>query len=422
MNSELVYPRFRWFVFATLCIVTASTAVALIAPAPLMGPIAKALGISIGEAAGATMGTFNLFVAISALAGGWFLDKFGAVRVWAACLILIIAGELLMPVFGSGFWGLNNLRVMEGLGTGPIMASTARIAAQWFPVKERGIVTGVQGMAMGLGITLGFILAPAVFETTGNWAVTMAWLSFLPVIALVMTALIAFGPKAPGIAAAESNDAVGAESAFMQAIKLPVTWMAILCVVMMSWAFQAINDLIPGYIAVEAPVGLGKGPTAAGQFMTAFSMSFTIGALLSGFILEKVLKGQSKPLVFLGYLGTVVFTFALRIPLVTSNDTLLLICLILNGLLSAWCIPPSVAFIARNYPEHLTGKLGGLAQGIGVFGGTAGAFTGAYAIHATGYYDASIYIIVGIAILGCLSALGLNAPKDNVISHNGIAQ
>lgn len=422
MNTELVYPRFRWFVFVTLCIVTASTAVALIAPAPLMGPIAKALGISIGEAAGATMGTFNLFVAISALAGGWFLDKFGAVRVWATCLILIILGELLMPVFGGSFWGLNNLRIIEGLGTGPIMASTARIAAQWFPAKERGIVTGVQGMAMGLGITLGFIIAPAVFEATGNWAVTMAWLSFLPVIALVMTAIIAFGPKAPTVAAVENNEAAGTQSAFMQAVKMPVTWMAILCVVMMSWAFQAINDLIPGYIAVDAPVGLGKGPMAAGQFMTAFSMSFTIGAFLSGFILEKFLKGQSKPLVFLGYLGTVIFTFALRVPFVTANDTILLICLILNGLFAAWCIPPSVAFIARNYPEHLTGKLGGLAQGIGIFGGTAGAFSGAYAIHATGFYDASIYIIVVVAILGCLAALGLNPPKSTIETNSGISQ
>lgn len=421
MNTELVYPRFRWFVFVTLCIVTASTAVALIAPAPLMGPIAKALDISIGEAAGATMGTFNLFVAISALVGGWFLDKFGAVRVWAACLILIIVGELLMPVFGGTFWGLNNLRIIEGLGTGPIMASTARIAAQWFPVKERGIVTGVQGMAMGLGITLGFIIAPAVFETTGNWAVTMAWLSFLPVIALIMTAVIAFGPKAPTAAIIEAQ-IDGSANEFMQAAKLPVTWMAILCVVMMSWAFQAINDLIPGYIAVDAPVGLGKGPMAAGKFMTAFSMSFTLGALLSGFILEKLLKGQSKPLVFLGYLGTVIFTFCLRVPFVISNEVLLLLCLILNGLFAAWCIPPSVAFIARNYPEHLTGKLGGLAQGIGIFGGTAGAFSGAYAIHATGFYDASIYIIVVIAILGCLSALGLNPPKNIAIINKGIPQ
>jgi len=411
MSNSTVYPGFRWFVFVTLCIVTASTAVALISPAPLMGPIAKSLGISLGEASGATMGTFNLFVALSALVGGWFLDKFGAVRVWVTCLILIIIGEIAMPSFGTSFWGLNNLRIIQGLGTGPIMASTARVAAQWFPRHERGIVTGIQGMAMGLGIAIGFIIAPAVFGATGNWASAIAWLSVIPLIALVMALVVYFGPKPPTELEEETSLTEENKSVFLLALKLPVTWAAILCVVMQSWTFQAINDLIPGYIAVESPVGLGKGPMAAGQYMTIFSVAFMIGAVLSGFIVEKICKGKAKPLVCVGFLGTVVFTLGLGASFVTASDALLAICLILDGLFTAWVIPPSIAFIARHYPEHVTGKLGGLAQGIGIFGGTAGAFSGAYALHATGFYYASIYIIAIIAIIGFVFALGENPPQ-----------
>ncbi|MBP2654031.1 MAG: rane protein, major facilitator superfamily [Firmicutes bacterium] len=411
MSTQNVYPAFRWFVFIAICIVTASTAVALIAPAPLMGPIAKTLGISLGEATGATMGSFNLFVGISALLGGWFLDKFGAVRVWIASLILIIVGEVAMPSFGTSFGGLNALRIIQGIGTGPIMASTARVAAQWFPVQERGIVTGIQGMAMGLGIAIGFMLAPAVFGATGDWAETLAWLSIMPIIALVMALIIAFGPKAPNSEVVVGGASASSANDFMQALKLPATWAAIACVTWAGWIFQGINDLVPAYIAIDAPIGLGKGPMVAGQYMTIFSVAFMVGAVLSGFLVEKVFGGRSRPVVFLGFAGTAVFSIGLKFPVVTSSDTALIGCLILAGLFSALLTPPSIAFIARNYPEHITGKLGGMAQGIGIFGGTAGVFAGAYALHSTGFYYASLYIVVVISIIGCIFALGQNPPK-----------
>ncbi|MBP2645150.1 MAG: hypothetical protein H6Q75_590 [Firmicutes bacterium] len=411
MSKQTVYPAFRWFVFITLCIVTASTAVALIAPAPLMGPIAKTLGISLGEATGATMGMFNLFVGISCLVGGWFLDRFGAVRVWITCLLLIIISEVLMPSLGKSFGGINFLRVIAGIGTGPIMASTARVAAQWFPLNERGIVTGVQGMAMGLGIAIGFMLAPAVFQTTGDWATTMVWLSLMPVAAAVMAGIILVGPKPPVVETMQDVSNAGGENEFVQALKMPATWAAIACVTWAGWIFQGINDLVPAYLAIDSPVGLGKGPMTAGQFMTVFSVAFMLGAMLSGLLVEKVFGGRSKPVVFLGFVGTAVFSLGIKLPFVASNDMLLMGCLILAGLFSACLTPPSIAFIARNYPEHITGKLGGIAQGIGIFGGTAGVFAGAYALHSTGFYYASIYIVVVVALVGCVFSLGQNPPK-----------
>ncbi|MBP2649215.1 MAG: hypothetical protein H6Q74_40 [Firmicutes bacterium] len=410
-KQTMVYPAFRWVVFITLCIVTASTAVALIAPAPLMGPIAKTLGVSLGEATAATMGTFNLFVGISALLGGWFLDRFGALRVWIICLILIIISEVSMSSWGNSIGGLNLLRIIAGIGTGPIMASTARVAAQWFPKHERGIVTGIQGMAMGLGIAIGFMLAPAVFQASGDWAVTMAWLSLMPLVAVVMAAISLVGPKPPTFISDEVSADGGSQNDFIQALKLPATWAAIACVTWAGWIFQGINDLVPAYLAIDGPVGLGKGPMVAGQFMTTFSVAFMLGAVLSGFIVEKIFKGQTKPVVFCGFIGTAVFSLSLKLPFVVANETILLICLVLTGLFSALLTPPSIAFIARNYPEHLTGKLGGIAQGIGIFGGTAGVFAGAYALHSTGFYYASIYIVVIIAIIGCIFSLGQNPPR-----------
>jgi MFS family permease len=412
MNA-VIFPAFRWFVLATLCVVTASTAVALIAPAPLMGPIAKTLGVSLGEATGATMGLFNLFVAISCFIGGWFIDRFGAVRVWIGSLLIIIVGLVLMPVVGTTFGGMSFLRVIQGCGTGPIMGSTAMIAAQWFPVRERGTVTGIQGMSMGLGIAIGFMVAPGIFQSNGNWASTIAWLSAFNILGLLLVLVVNFGPKPPSQPILDNCEApVGNETDFKLALRRPATWAVAFSVLMLGWIFQGFNDITPGYLAIEAPVGLGKGPMAAGKFMMAVQVAFMIGAVLSGFVTEKVFGGRSKPVVFIGFIGTLVFCSSIKFAGVYSNETTMLICMILAGLFMALVQPTSIAFIAKNYPEHITGRLGGMVQAMSVVGGTMGVFAGATALHTTGNYLMSINIIAIIAIIGLIVSQGQNPPKD----------
>ncbi|MBP1732990.1 MAG: hypothetical protein H6Q55_3419, partial [Deltaproteobacteria bacterium] len=63
MNQELSYPRYRWFVLLTLCVVTVATSVIMISPAPLIGIIAKQLKLDLGVTTGALMGGFNLALA-----------------------------------------------------------------------------------------------------------------------------------------------------------------------------------------------------------------------------------------------------------------------------------------------------------------------------------------------------------------------
>jgi len=413
VNSMKEFPNFRWFVLATLCVVTATTAVVLISPAPLIGAIAKGLRVSPGEATGAAMATFNLAVAISCLCGGMLLDRFGPVRVWIVCLSMMAVGEILTPVFDASLFGFYVLRLIQGFGTGPIMASTARVAAQWFPPQERGFVAGVQGMAMGLGTAIGVVIAPLVFAAKGDWALTMGWLGVMPVIALVMTVVIGFGPEAPNEHLVQANrETQASRSDFALAIRMPATWGAIICVVLLSWVMQGFNDLIPGFIAIEPPVGLGRNPVVAGQFMMVLQISFMAGAVLSGFFVDKLFGGRSRPVVFLGFLGTAIFCYAVRLPFVHSSNIVLLVDLVLAGLCQAVCIPSTIAFIARSYPEHITGRLGGLAQGIGVFGGTAGVTLGAYALDSSGYYNHSILAVSIIAIIGCGFALLQNPPEN----------
>jgi len=410
-GDQVVYPKFRWFVFIALCLATATNAVTLIAPATLIGPIAKALGVSLGETVGATMGTYNLFGALACIAGGYFLDRFGVVRTWIVCLLLMIISSVLMPVFGTSLMGLAVLRSIQSIGGGPIMGSTVRLAAEWFPKSERGFVTGIQGVAMGLGIIIGLMLAPGFMQMTGDWAMTMACVSIVGIIALILTFIIAVGPKAPKVEEAQVQTAAGSESAFKLALKQPATWLVIACVLLAGWIFQGFNDIVPSYIAIDAPIGLGMGPMVSGSIMSAVQITFMIGAILSGFIVEKLFKGSSRAVVAIAFIGFAVFAFAIKFDAITASSSALLGCLVVAGFFNSFLTPVSMAFIAKNYPESITGKLGGFAQGLGMFGGTLGVSMGATALHVTNMYQLPITIIVVVAIVGCLCALGQNPPS-----------
>ncbi len=412
MNTTVVYPRFRWIVLLTLVIVTAAQSSVLISPAPLIGEISKTLGISLGEATGLTMGTFIFFVAISAIIGGAIIDKVGVIRVFLGSLCLLIIGSFLVPVIGTNAGGMVALRIIEGCGAGPIMAAVSTVAAQWFPAQERPIVTGVQGMSFGLGIAMGFVAAPAIFQTTGSWELAMAGMSVMSIVGLVLTLVVAFGPKAPVVKSIGICDiSSGNVSEFKLALRQISTWSGVLCIFLFSWLNQAFNDLTPGYIAIEAPVGLGLGPMEAGKMMMIFQIAFMLGALLSGVVTEKLFGGRAKPVVLISFLVTAAFTFSVKIPAVYSNQSTLLICLVVAGFFMAWVNPQIMAFVSKNYPEQITGKVGGLIMGIGIFGGTAGVAAGSSALHSTGLYLVSITIVSVVAIVGGIATLGLNPPQ-----------
>jgi MFS family permease len=425
MSTTVIYPRFRWFVLLTLFIVTVAQSIVLISPAPLIGIISKTLGISLGETTGITMGTFTFFVAISAIIGGAIIDRIGVIRVFLGSLCLLIIGSLLVPVIGASVGGMIALRIIEGCGAGPIMAAVSAVAAQWFPAQERSIVTGVQGMSFGLGIALGFIAAPAIFEGTGNWQTAMAGMSVVSIVGLILSLFVVFGPKAPVVNSLEICDvSSGNASEFKLALGQIATWSGILCIFLFSWLNQAFNDITPGYLAIESPVGLGLGPMEAGKIMMIYQIAFMVGAVVSGIVTEKLFGGRAKPVVLISFLVTAVFTFSVKLPAVYSNQSTLLTCLIIAGFFMAWVNPQVMAFVAKNYPEQITGKVGGLILGIGIFGGTAGVAAGSTALHTTGFYLVSITIVSVVAIVGGIVTLGLNPPKafcavDEKISTQG---
>lgn len=410
--EDVIYSRYRWFILVSLCIVQATAVMVLVSPATMIGEISATMGIDMGMVTQVTMVFNNIFVGISAFLGGWVVDRFGAYRVWVACIMLFIIGTLLVPVAGNTIWGILLVRLIQGFGAGPIMATAPLVATQWFPSQERGIVIGFQGATVSVGAIVSLNFVPLVFGITGSWQAALAWLTVFLILALLISLIVIFGPEPPEKDILQVSGSPGvSENDMKKAYSLHATWAAILCGMWFSWVVRLINDVITNYLVVDPPVGVGLGPTVAGGVLSGVNAVITIAAISSGFILEKLFRGRIRCLVLLGFIIPAVLLFSIKFYAVYSNIFILSACMWISAFGIALTSPLIMTFFAKNYPEGIMGKLGGLIivfNQVGIFVGIA---AGSLALSMTGRYDGAIYLMGAGAFMGFLSAFLLKEPK-----------
>ncbi|MBU1171988.1 MAG: MFS transporter [Proteobacteria bacterium] len=416
MENENGYPGTRWLMLAAVAVGQVMIGTTLICYAPILGIIAGDIGVSVGEISAAAMGTIIMAAAISSILSGPILDKFGVARVITLGALITTMGVLLAPVFDNSLREIILVRLIMGMGWGPVTACTSTVAARWFPVHQRGIVAGMVGAGISLGIILGFILTPAFMDAMGHWSLAIRSLVVIPGIALILAFATNFltEPEIHETVTAE-YDSHKISSDVALAFKSLPTYVGILCMFLFTWYMNAFNDLTPGFIAIEPPTGLGMGPAVAGHFMSAVQVGMLLGSAASGFILMKIFKGRIKPVLITGFLFSGVFMFAVKFPLVNSAPPLLTASLFLAGFFEAFIIPMVATFIATNYPSTIMGRIYGTTFGISIFGGAIGVFVGSTFLHMTGTYMISITMVGVVALLGMVASFGINPPK--VFTH-----
>ena len=405
----VTYPKYRWFPLATLMAAHILQGMALIGPTPLVGSIAETLNFNLGAATAAAMLPFTLMVAIGGLISGMVIDRWGLAKTYVLFCSMETVAALLLPVIGSSVAGLIILRGLQGLGCGPITASGPKMASEWFPRSQRSMVQGVTGASLSAGIILGLNIGPVIAEMK-NWNTALTILGGLMIVAVILSVIFIFGPESPGsVADQASKEDVSKD--FKKVFGLPAFWMTFLSTFSLSWVMQGYQDLTPGYIAVASPVGLGLGSIVSGQMMAMLVFAFILGSLSTPIIAEKIFKGRYGRAVTISFLLTAFFCLSVMCPLVKSNMPVLVVCLFLAGFFMGMPMASGMSFIANNYPEHITGSVGGFTMGLGIFGGAIGVAAGSTALHITGMYSVSIIIVGTVAVIGAIAGFGIKSVK-----------
>jgi sugar phosphate permease len=132
---------------------------------------------------GLVLGAFFWTYALMQVPAGWIVDRIGARITYAAAVAWWSLFTGLTAFMGSAA-AIFGCRLMLGVGEAGAYPSNVKVAASWFPTRERGLASGIfdsgsrTGSALSLPIVSALVFAfgwRAAFVLTG--AVGLAWVA-----------------------------------------------------------------------------------------------------------------------------------------------------------------------------------------------------------------------------------------------------
>jgi nitrate/nitrite transporter NarK len=311
-----------------------------------------------------------------------------------------------MPWIGHNYGVVFVARLIQG----PVAISfctVGPILALWFPPRERGLAGGLLMCMMSLGPTVVYLTGYPIFEATGTWQKTIAVFSIPGWVSMVL-ALLFTRRKPPQVAMAEgpAAPASGGET-YKQILRLPITWIGTLVFFCNAWGFYTLLNVVPPYLGLPVPMGLGLAP------MTAGKLSLLLGAIgipafvLGGIFFDKVAKGRSRPAIWMGYVISGVGAYLILLPFIHNNMILLAIAIMAAGFGMTFMGSSITAFIPMNYPPYLAGSMVGFWFGIGTLGGALGIYLTGLTTALTGSFTWGFNLIALAAALGVVITFAL---------------
>jgi ACS family hexuronate transporter-like MFS transporter len=331
MNSSRAKPaqkpaamgNFRWTICALLFFSVAVNYIDRLTIGILKGPLSEKLGwndIDYGNIAAA----FSFAYALGYLFGGRVMDRFGIKRafpiyvlVWSfAAMAHGLCGFLgvqekfqltypwfswpqkgfilmtfAMPLTAAGFAGA---RILLGLSEGGNFPAAIKIVAEWFPLKERALATGL----FNAGTNVGAILCPLVvrwmFEQWG-WQATFYATGATGLVWVIAWWMIYESPeKHPRLSPAElqyiQSDRSAAE---VRPAKIPwlrllgyrAVWAYVIPSILASPAWTFYQFFLPDFLKKKFHLDLG----ATAYWTSAFFIIASVGGIVVGWLPWKLL-------------------------------------------------------------------------------------------------------------------------------------
>jgi len=402
------YPKFRWAVLATSCLTVIAFQVSAMSYGPLLGEIAKNLGVSLAQAVN-LMTVFMLFAALSFFIAGPMCDRYGVATVLATSAFLSSVPTAATIWLGHSYAIVAVIRALQGCAVGFALAGMAPLVLRWFPPQQRGLALGIPGAMNPLGAIIGVLAAPAIFRSSGNWQLTVTLLSGFGWLALVYSLVVFKMAKSCAPKVNITSDKSTIAAAFRAAMRSPFTWVGVLATFAVNWIMQSAFSLSPSYFAEPKPVGLGLGPLAAGQLMGVVQIGAIVGPIVGGLLLDKVFGGKARGVLAIAFLLSLSYC-TIQFGSVYNSRPLFIFFLVFSGAGIGMLFPLIMSQINELYDHHIVGRMNGMWLGFGAFGGSVGLFVNSIALKHTGTYIMPINIISAAAVVGLLLC-AIRPPK-----------
>lgn len=373
--------------------------------------IAKDLHLS-ATAMGVVLSAFFVGYALMQIPGGVLADRLGPRLV----LVSSIASWSVFTAL-TGFAGslktLLTVRVLFGLGEGPLPAGAGKTLANWFPSRELARAGGLQQASTYLGAAIAPLLVASLINVTG-WRPIFAFL-FIPgaALGLAVWCYVSNGPTPLWVASERSIGpayAEGPKGNLLSSLRTPaVRWCAasVFLSNIVSWGLM---NWLPTYLLRAK----GYSVTEMGFFASLTNLAGAAGFILGGYICDKYFTGRLRVPLVLGLLASAIFTC---LAAVVPGKGEAVACLVLVFLFGNFSSTAVVTLPLVIVPKHAVGGAFGIVNTAGQLAGVLAPALVGYVLDLTQNNFRVVFLAMFVLTVAAVyPALRIHQPPDTVVA------
>ncbi len=397
----------RWLIIGLVFFVTVINYIDRMTISVLAPVITSDLGLSNTDF-GAISVWFLIAYTISQGVSGKVFDRFGT-KMGFVLSVVVWSIAAIMHAFATGLASLSAYRFLLGVGEAGNFPGAAKVAAEWFPQKDRALAQGI----FNSGVALGSIIAPPLIvwlQLMYGWKVTFIATGALGFVWLVFW-LLFYYPRSDHkwltpqeneyIESDDKQEVAGTKSiSYAELLKYKETWAIVLARFLVDPVWWLYIVWLPKYLFDARGFDLKQ----IGMFAWFPYVAAGIGSLFGGYLAKFLIgKGWSVNKARKTIIGLSSLLMPAGIIAAYTDDSMMalaMISLVLFGF-QVW-INNVQTLPSDFFPTSSVGSVAGL--------GGVGAGIGAMIfIYSTGYVvDAYSYTPI-------LVAAGLLAPIGTIV-------
>ena len=297
--------------------------------------------------------------------------------------------------------------VLCGLSSGLCYNAVMSTMVRWFPDRP-GLISGVLLMGFGGGsFIIGKLYQAWTPAEIGGWRASFLVMGIIIFVVLAICSFFFVAPGADFVAPAAKNSKAavkiaGKEYKSLEMVRKPSFWLYYVWAIALSAAGLALISQASG-VVWEASASQTAGAVAT--IVGLISICNALGRVLFGGMYDKYGRSLSMQLVNILFIVT---SGVLILALTAKSVVVVIIGFILGGLAYSGITPTNSAFCRSyfgpaNYPVNFS-----LINSNLIFASFGSTISGAL-FDASGSYNATFFLIIGLAVVGILCSLAISA-------------
>lgn len=358
--------------------------------------------------------TFTLvmiFFCIGSLLCGLLVGKLSPkVTVWGSA-VLFLAGFLLASRAQNPGMLYVSFGLMCGLGSGLSYNAVMSTMVRRFPDKP-GLISGILLMGFGGGsFLIGKLYQTWTPADIGGWRQSFVVMGIVIAAVLVICSFFFVAPEEAAKAANSSAVSAAVESTPGKTLKAPSFWVYYLWAIVTSAAGLALISQASG-VTLEANSAVAAGSVAT--IVGLISVFNAVGRVLFGGIYDRFGRKFSMQGVNALFILTALI---LMVALARKSILLVIIGFIVGGLAYSGVTPTNSAFVRAYFgPKYYPINLPLVTSNL-IFASFGSTVSGAL-FDRSGSYNATFFLIIGLAAAGILCSLAISALDRRAAKEN----